>query len=154
MEDLIRALPEILRAAGDSEEVAEAAAIAAWRRAAGAGLCEHAAPFRLFRKVLTVAVVDATWQKQLEAMSGQLIFRVNSLLGQAMVTFIEFRIDPSTVERERARRYGAAVNREELARRALCSVGDLREAASEIRDEDLRQKFLLAAGSCIARRND
>src|SRR5919197_4393903 len=104
MDDLFRALPELLRAAGEVEEVAEAAALVAWRRVAGEGLRAQAVPFRLYRKTLVVAVADATWQKQLEPMSGQLLFRLNSLLGQAVVTFIEFRIDPKTVNAERARR--------------------------------------------------
>ena len=65
------------------------------------GLRAQAVPFRLYRKTLVVAVADATWQKQLEAMSGQLLFRLNSLLGQAIVTYIEFRIDPKTVRAER-----------------------------------------------------
>src|SRR5919199_6834758 len=101
MDDLIRTLPKLLRAAGETEEVAEAAAMIAWRRVAGPGLRGQAVPFRLYRKTLIVAVRDATWQKQLEAVSGQLLFRINSLLGQAVVTYIEFRVDPRTVRAER-----------------------------------------------------
>ena len=86
MDDLIRVLPKLLRAAGEAEEVAEAAALAAWRRVAGESLRGCAVPFRLYRKTLGVAVPDTTWQKQLEAMSGQLLFRLNSILGQALVT--------------------------------------------------------------------
>src|ERR687889_2581987 len=103
MDDLFRAIPKLLRAAGESEEVFEAAACAAWRRVAGEGVRGLAVPFRLYRKTLVVAVADATWQKQLEAISPQLIFRLNSLLGQAIVTYLEFRIDPQTVGRERRR---------------------------------------------------
>src|SRR5829696_6321178 len=101
MDDLIRVLPKLLRAAGEVEEVLEAAAFIAWRRVAGEGLRAQAVPFRLYRKTLVVAVADSTWQKQLEAVSGPLLFRLNSLLGQAVVTFIEFRIDPKTVQTER-----------------------------------------------------
>src|ERR1043165_8394775 len=87
MDDLIRALPKLLRAAGEAEEVCEAAAMVAWRRAAGQALRGQAVPFRLYRKTLVVAVSDTTWQKQLEAISGQLLFRINSILGQAVVTY-------------------------------------------------------------------
>ncbi len=153
MDDLIRTLPKLLRAAGETEEVLEAAALVAWRRVAGEGLRAQAVPFRLYRKTLIVAVADATWQKQLEAMSGQLLFRINSLLGQAVVTYIEFRIDPKTVRAERAAVQAAATNRVEQERRALNSVsGDISVAADAIHDEDLRRRFLLAAGSCIDRR--
>ena len=153
MDDLIRTLPKLLRAAGETEEVLEAAALVAWRRVAGEGLRGQAVPFRLYRKTLIVAVADTTWQKQLEAVSGQLLFRLNSLLGQAVVTYIEFRIDHKTVRAERAAIQATATNHAEQERRALNSVsGDISVAADAIHDEDLRRRFLLAAGSCIDRR--
>jgi hypothetical protein len=153
MDDLIRTLPKLLRAAGEAEEVMEAAALIAWRRVAGEGLRTQAVPFRLYRKTLIVAVMDATWQKQLEPMSGQLLFRLNSLLGQAVVTYIEFRIDPKTVRAERDRAHVRETNRIEQERRALDSIsGEISEAADAIHDDDLRHRFLLAAGSCIDRR--
>jgi hypothetical protein len=153
MDDLIRTLPKLLRAAGETEEVLEAAALVAWRRVAGEGLRTQAVPFRLYRKTLIVSVIDATWQKQLEAMSGQLLFRLNSLLGQAVVTYIEFRIDPKSVRTERARAQVQQVNRAEQERRALKNVsGEIAVAANAIHDDDLRRRFLLAAGSCIDRR--
>jgi len=39
------------------------------------------------------AVPDAIWQRQLHSMRGQMLFRVNSLLGQPLVGSIEFVID-------------------------------------------------------------
>jgi hypothetical protein len=153
VDDLIRTLPKLLRAAGETEEVLEAAALVAWRRVAGDGLRTQAVPFRLYRKTLIVAVIDATWQKQLEAMSGQLLFRLNSLLGQAVVTYIEFRIDPKTVRLERDRVQVRETNRVEQEQRALRTIsGEISTAADAIHDDDLRRRFLLAAGSCIDRR--
>lgn len=153
MDDLIRALPKLLRAAGESEEVLEAAALVAWRRVAGPELCRQAVPFRLYRKTLIVAVADSTWQRQLEAMSGQLLFRLNSLLGQAIVTYIEFRVDTKTVAAARDATRQEAAEREEQERRALkLASHDLMDAAVAIQDEDLRRRFLLAAGSCMERR--
>src|ERR1041384_86239 len=119
MDDLWRALPELLRAAGEGEEVAEAAVCVTWRRIAGEQLRGQAVPFRLYRKTLTVAVADATWQKQLERVSGQLLFRLNSVLGQPLVTYIEFRVDPQTVRIERARLRGHEVDRVAQQQRAL-----------------------------------
>lgn len=153
MDDLIRTLPKLLRAAGETEEVLEAAALVAWRRVAGEGLRAQAVPFRLYRKTLIVAVPDAAWQKQLEAMSGQLLFRLNSLLGQAVVTYIEFRIDPKTVSAERSKANIRETNRVEQEQRALKTIsGEISAAADAIHDDDLRHRFLLAAGSCIDRR--
>jgi hypothetical protein len=152
MDDLIRTLPKLLRAAGEAEEVLEAAAMVAWKRVAGEGLRGQAVPFRLYRKTLIVAVPDTTWQKQLEAMSGQLLFGVNSLLGQAVVTFIEFRVDPNTVRAERALR-PPEINTADREQRALKTAnGSVLAAANLIQDADLRHRFLLAAGSCLERR--
>ncbi|HEY0005487.1 MAG TPA: DUF721 domain-containing protein [Pyrinomonadaceae bacterium] len=145
-------MPKLLRAAGEAEEVLEAAALVAWRRVAGEALRGQAVPFRLYRKTLIVAVADATWQKQLEAMSGQLLFGLNSVLGQAVVTYIEFRIDPKTVRAQRAL-LQPKTDRHEQERRALQSASEeLLTAAAAIQDENLRRRFLIAAGSCIDRR--
>src|ERR1043165_2178473 len=93
MNQLIKSLPNVLRAAGGSAEVAEAAAIAAWKFAAGEGLKDRAVPVKLEQRTLTVAVADAIWQKQLHSMRGQLLFRVNSILGKPLVSALEFVID-------------------------------------------------------------
>ena len=152
MEDLIRSLPKLLRASGDAEEVCEAAALVAWRRVAGEGLRGQAVPFRLYRKTLIVAVADTMWQKQLEAVAGQLLFRLNSLLGQPVVTFIEFRVDAKTVRAERAAHALKETDREQQEQRALQKAsGQLSHAADAIHDEQLRRRFLVAAGSCIER---
>ncbi len=149
MEDLFQSLPKLLRAAGESEEVLEAASFAAWRRVAGEALRGCAVPFRLFNRRLIVSVPDATWRKQLEQVSPQLVFRLNSLLGQAVVTYVEFRVDPQTVREERARLRQAEIDLERHQRRALQQARPLSQAAAAIKDETLRRRFLLAAGSYI-----
>src|SRR5215208_4310967 len=93
MNQLIKSLPAVLRAAGDSHEVAEAAAIAAWKHAAGEGLKEHALPLKLEDRTLTVSVADPIWQRQLQLMRGQLLYRINTILGQPIVGAIEFVVD-------------------------------------------------------------
>ncbi len=155
MDDLIRTLPKLLRAAGEGEEVAEAAAKVAWRRVAGEQLRGQAVPFRLSRKTLLVAVADTTWQKQLEAVSGQLLFRLNSLLGQAMVTYIEFRIDRKIVAEARAALPMDKPDRIVQEKQALAiASGEISLAAEAIHDDELRRRFLVAAGSCINRREN
>ena len=94
MEALIKALPAVLRASGNAPEVAEAAAIAAWKHCAGEGLKERAVPFALQNRTLRVAVADMIWQKQLHAMRGSMVYKINTLLGQPIVGAIEFVIDP------------------------------------------------------------
>ena len=96
MERLIKTLPAILKASGAPDEVAEAACIAAWKHAVGEGLSSHAVPVQLQNSTLVVAVADNIWKKQLEQMRGQLLFRLNSVLGQALVKSIELRVDPKS----------------------------------------------------------
>lgn len=148
MDNLIRSLPKILQAAGDSPEVAEAACIAAWKHAAGDGLREHAVPLRLYRKTLIVGVADTTWQKQLQSLGGQMLFRLNSILGQPLVTFVDFRVNPNAVANARGTRYSNRTSRE--VDPATVPV-ELVTAAAEIKDKDLRRAFLGAAMSCINR---
>ena len=147
MDNLIKTLPKVLQAAGDSPEVLEAACLAAWKHAAGDGLRDHAVPLRLQQKNLVVGVADTTWQKQLQSLSGQLLFRINSILGQPLVTFIDFRVDPNAVADARAPQY-ARTNPE--IDPATVSV-ELVTAAAEIKDKDLRRAFLGAAITCLNR---
>jgi predicted nucleic acid-binding Zn ribbon protein len=94
MEALIKALPAVLRASGNAPEVAEAAAIAAWKHCAGQGLKDRAIAVALHDRTLRVVVADVMWQKQMHSMRGQMLYRINTLLGQPVVGAIEFIIDP------------------------------------------------------------
>ena len=146
MNQLIKSLPTILRAAGDSEEVAEAAAIAAWKHAAGDGLKGHAVPVKLENRTLTVSVADAIWQKQLHSMRGQLLFRVNTLLGQPIVGAIEFLIDPklATAQAEQEKQADEQLDNEVPL--------ELWSAANAIHDKELRKSFLKTASLSLKRR--
>ncbi|MEP6741658.1 MAG: DUF721 domain-containing protein [bacterium] len=145
MESLIKTLPAILTAAGPSAEVAEAASLVAWRHAVGDMLSAHAVPVKLEDQTLIIAVADNIWQKQLEQMRPQLLFRLNSVLGHSLVKLIELRVDPTALAETRppeglpAKQTNRAVPFELLA------------AASEIHDADLRRAFLGAATSCTQR---
>jgi hypothetical protein len=146
VESLLKTLPAILRASGDSNEVAEAACFVAWKEVAGEGLRTNVVPLRLEDRTLVIAVADGTWQKQMQSLSGQLLFRLNSLLGQPVVTFLEFREDAEAIAQ--ARLMLAKVN----ATPASAPVpAELIDAAAEIHDPDLRRAFLGAASSCIRR---
>lgn len=153
MQDLFRALPKLLKEFEDTEEVREAVVFAAWRRIAGESLSEHTVPYRLFNKHLIIAVADKMWKRHLESLSGQMIFKLNSILGQPVVTFIEFRIEAATLEAERAKHRKQTLSDEELREIALDEVSpQLRRSADAIADDNLRYQFLLAAGSCLARK--
>ncbi|MGI8670102.1 MAG: DUF721 domain-containing protein [Aridibacter sp.] len=154
MEDLFRTLPKLLKELEDSDEIREAVVFAAWRRVAGKSLCEHSVPFRLDEKHLIVAVKDKMWKRHLEKeLAGQMIFKLNSILGQPAVTFIEFRVDEETVLRETKQTRTIKISDEKYKEIALNEVSpNLRHHADAIKDDNLRYQFLLAAGSCLARK--
>jgi hypothetical protein len=155
MEDLVRALPALLKEFDENEAVREAVVFAVWRKIAGEFLREKAVPFRLYQKHLIIAVESETWRKHLEQLSGQMIFKLNSALRQAVVTFIEFRIDEMTIEKERAKKRIDLLSDEEFEEIALEEVTPkLRMSADAIKDDNLRYQFLLAAGGCLARKKN
>jgi len=94
MESLLKTLPAILKVAGHAPEVVEAACVAAWKHAAGEGLRDHAVPLNLNNTTLVIAVADSTWQQQLQSLSSQLLSRINSILGQPLVSQLEFQVAP------------------------------------------------------------
>ena len=146
MNQLIKSLPNVLRAAGDSAEVAEAAAIAAWKHAAGDGLKGHAVPVKLEDRTLIVSVADAIWQKQLHSMRGQLLFRLNSILGQPVVGAIEFVIDPKL--------FVPPVEQQKEEEEPLDNEVPLElwSAANAIHDKQLRRSFLKTATLSLKRK--
>jgi hypothetical protein len=116
-------------------------------------LSEHAVPLRLSQKHLIVAVANERWEKYLRDLCGQMIFKLNSALGQAVVTYIDLQVDEEVVERERQKRRGQKYDEEKLRELALDQVSpQLRAKADKIKDDDLRYQFLLAAGSCLVRK--
>jgi hypothetical protein len=82
-------------------------------------------------------------------MSAELVSRINKLLGREVVDDIEFRIDPATVEQART----SSPPRQDARDKVRGAIPEeLVSAASEIADEDLRERFIRAAENCIARR--
>ena len=147
MDELIKSLPKVLRAVGSSQEVAEAAALAAWRHGVGAGLQNHAVAIKLDANILIVEVRDSIWQKQLTTMKEQLLFRVNSVLGQPLVKDIELRVNPKAVivtQQEKKEPIETPDNEVPL---------ELWSAANAIQDKELRQKFLKAAMATLKRKS-
>ncbi len=143
MIDVTRLLPKIVKANP------ELAAKLAWSRATGEGLRRNAIAVRLQGRILIVSVADALWQKQLESMAGELLFRVNNLLGGAGVDGITFQISPSDIPRGRSLASGTSSERHQ----ANPLPTELMFAAGGIADDDLRARFLRAADNLIARRD-
>jgi hypothetical protein len=153
MDELFRALPALLTEFEDNETVREAVVFAAWRKVAGKTLRLSAVPVQFSGKRLTVAVSDENWRKHLEHLSGQMIFKINSLLGSAVVTFIEFCVDETAVKKERIK-FNRREDDEKYSEEEVLNeiTPKIRRSADAIKDDNLRYQFLLAAGSCLARR--
>jgi len=146
MDNLIKSLPSVLRATAGSPEVAQAATFAAFTHSAGEGLRTHAVPCTLSDNgTLVIAVADPLWQKQLNSMVSQLIFRTNTLLGTAIVKHIEFQVDPVVVHAKRK----PIVTPEEIKDSDIPL--ELRSAANAIHDKQLRLAFLRTAVTSIKR---
>src|SRR5262245_58018404 len=146
MNSLLKMLPMMLRLSGDNEEVREQAAFVAWRAVAGPQVAYNCVPFRLYQKRLIIATPDLAWKNQMEKLSGQYLFRLNSLLGGPYVTFIEFRIDRDTALASRP----PDPKRVEWSRTEEIEA-ELAPAASRIKDDSLREQFLRAAAKCLER---
>jgi len=154
MQDFFRSLPQVFKGFAGNEAANEAIVFAAWRRISGETLGNHAIPVLLDRKKLVIAVSSGTWKKQVEDLSGQMIFRLNSSLGTSLVSFIEFHVDANAVEKERQGTVASALSKaanNEMATKAVTK--EIRLAAEAITDKNLRNQFLLAAGSSLARKN-
>jgi hypothetical protein len=142
MIDLTRLLPKLLGANPDL------AVKLAWARVAGAGLSRQAVPFRFESGRFIVSVADAMWQKQLQSMSAELIFRLNNLLGKRTVDELLFTINPTAVSQ-------AQTEAERPAAKVAPAPAptELLFAAGSIADQELRARFIRAAENCIARRD-
>ncbi|MCB1026007.1 MAG: DUF721 domain-containing protein [Acidobacteria bacterium] len=153
MKDLFRMLPQIMEKSGNSVEFQQAIVFGAWRKAAGESLANHTFPKRLRGKKLTICVADGTWKRHLESLAGQMIFSINSIIGNAAITFIEFQIDEKRFEREMGISTAIKPSTAESQDVAMDELSaQLRKSARAITDGDLRDQFLRAAAGCLARK--
>jgi hypothetical protein len=147
MDEIFSALPVLLDRHNDNEDVRRAVIFAVWRRMAGESLAGRAAPVDLNQNRLTIAVADRNWQRNLEQLAKEMIFKMNYIFGRPEVKFIEFVIDAGALKP-----HSSPKDRVELEAAALDQINDpLRKAADSIEDDEMRRRFLLAAGSCLAR---
>ncbi len=149
MEALFRTLPSLIREIDGSPEIREAVVIAAWRRIAGGPVAERTAPIALENKRLIIAVENKTWKRNLEDLSGQIVFKLNAALGQSIVEFIEFRIEPASI---RVISPVGDTDIEQAENAALANLPtEVRIAAESIKHPAMRETFMLAAANCTAR---
>jgi predicted nucleic acid-binding Zn ribbon protein len=90
-----------LKLSRDAED-AEARAIAAWRVAAGKKIAEHTRATAIVRTSLIVQVEDVVWQRQLNTLQHFLLRNLAEVLGEPLITEIDFRPMPRRIEPQRA----------------------------------------------------
>ncbi len=92
-----------LRIPGDPIS-AEDVACAAWPQAVGKKIAAHTHAARLVRTRLIVEVEDQVWQRQLFALTGQILRNLARSVGGDVVEEIEFRVVPLRRPPQRATR--------------------------------------------------
>lgn len=70
----------------------EQLAQAAWAQAVGKKIAGHTGTVSLVRERLVVEVEDAIWQRQLFTLRGQILARIEQVMGRNIVQELEFRI--------------------------------------------------------------
>ena len=145
MDSLLKLLPMIVRLS-DNEEVREQAAFIAWNAISAPQLGGVCRPFRLYQKTLIVATLDKTWKKELERIASSMLFKLDSLLGAPLITFVEFRVDPRHIQRAQSQKPSHY-----KFRRTKELEKELKPFADQISNESLRRSFLSAAARCIER---
>jgi len=101
-----------LRLPGDTI-TAEELACAAWPDAVGKKIASHTRAAKLVRNRLVVEVEDRVWQRQLFALTGQIVRNLERHLGPGLVEEMEFRIVPRRREPQRANEALPALFRDE-----------------------------------------
>jgi Dna[CI] antecedent, DciA len=101
-----------LRLPGDTI-TAEEVACAAWAQAVGKKIARHTRAAKLVRNRLVVEVEDRTWQRQLFALTGQILRNLERHIGPGFVGDMEFRIVPRRREPQRATEAIPALFRDE-----------------------------------------
>ena len=149
MDAVFRTLPGVFEAIDASDEVRQAFVYAAWKRVAGAQLTERTVPLSLDGKRLAIAVADKTWQRNLESLAPQLLFRLNATLGRPLVEFIEFRIDAPALEASID-----DVNDQAIRPDSTEIPREVVDSAAVIKDDQLRRLVLIAAANCLSRNKE
>jgi predicted nucleic acid-binding Zn ribbon protein len=75
---------------------------AAWPSVVGKAIAAHTSNVRLVRSTLVVEVEDAIWQRQLHALTSQIVDRFRKLTGNDAVHDAEFRISVPRRQPQRA----------------------------------------------------
>jgi hypothetical protein len=105
----------------------EQMALAVWPEAVGKRIAGQTRAAKLVRTRLVVEVSDATWQKQLFALTHFIVRNLEKALGPGYVEDVEFRVVPRRIEPSRA-----------MSAAASAAAGPLFDDADAIADPVMR----------------
>lgn len=145
MMDLIEAVPGLLEQLFPQSWDREPLVFAAWRKTAGEPLKRRTRPLRFNDGCLTIAVEDRIWKRHLEDLSGDILYRLNAILGQRSVTYLEFKVDKKDLEHDYTKKQTTPTGRESFVDHQHPAA----KASEAIADERLRESFLDFAGVCL-----
>jgi hypothetical protein len=152
MQDILGAFPDILMQIDPTGQSVEPIVFAAWKRCVDGALAEHVLPIRLEKQRLIAAVSSETWRRNVADLGPALAAKLNVAIGSQIVKFIEFQVDAAAIREHRQKsKQSRDLERDQTAKAARIKNG-LRPSAESIEDEQLREQFLAAAASSLARR--
>lgn len=140
MKRLTTLFSHLYRQYGADGPLPEQVVAAVWTEIVGGPLARRTRPVKISRSKLVVLVASSTWKQQLSVLRGEIVRRLNQLLGIDIVR-VEFRID----------------SRVEQAPRELSQVPPKRISTpvelplQGIADEELRDRIQAAAAACLDR---
>ena len=113
---------------------------AVWPATVGRVIAAHTSRMRMVRTTLVVEVEDATWQKQLFALRGQILTRLQRTTGNSAITDIEFRVGLPRREPQKSSE----------PRSPLFAGADAADEADEIQDAVLKKVYRLSRKKATA----
>ena len=140
MKPLATLFPDLFRQYGAGGPWPEQAAAALWKEIVGEQLARRTRPVEVSRSRLVVVVPSSSWKRQLRALRGEIVKRLNQALGTD-ITQVAFRID-STVEQAPSTPPPAPPKR-------TSPPVDL--PLQGIADKELRARIQAAAAACLDR---
>jgi hypothetical protein len=131
-----------------NNEAREAIIFAVWPTVLGEQLRGRSVPLKFEDEILTVAVSDAEWKRELKEHAAAIVYKLNRAFGRRFVERIELIVDRNAVERS------AIGNRSKSEQATTCPPpAELDSASAAIDDIELRKHFLEAAAACIQHRD-
>ncbi len=141
MKSLATLLPGLLHQCEARDRLTEQVALALWESIVGEPLARCTRPAKLRQSKLVVLVPSPTWKRQLGSFRGEIMSRLNQVLG-TKISRVEFRID-STLQ---------PLPQENAAAPSRRTPTPVNLPLQEIEDHELRARVQAAAATCLDRR--